>query len=192
MVKLTKLYTKTGDTGTTGLARQRRVKKTAMIIHAIGSLDELNAQLGFAMASLPTSQALITIHTMCQTIQHHLFNIGADLCTADDQKTSSTPCIDQQDITTLENHIDRLNTELTPLKSFILPGGHIAAGAFHVTRTVCRRCERDYWQWLDSQNDTTSINAIYLNRLSDWLFTCSRWINRHTNTSEPLWQPHSY
>ena len=192
MVKPTKLYTKTGDAGTTGLAGQARVKKTDLIIEVIGCLDELNAQLGFSMASLPAMTEFSAIRSMSTIIQHHLFNIGADLCTLDLSKKSVTPCIKVKDITALEESIDQLNHELKPLKSFILPGGHMAAAAFHVTRTVCRRCERYYWQWLATQAQQTSINVTYLNRLSDWLFISSRWINHQTQTEEPLWQPNHY
>ena len=143
------------------------------------------------MTSLPTMAELSSIRSMSTIIQHHLFNIGADLCTLDLSKKSVTPCIKLKDISTLEESIDQLNHELKPLKSFILPGGHMAAAAFHVTRTVCRRCERYYWQWLASQPQQTSINVTYLNRLSDWLFISSRWINHHTQTEEPLWQPNN-
>ena len=188
MVKLTKIYTKTGDTGTTGLAGKHRVNKRSEIIRLIGSLDELNANIGYSIALMTDQVNFHPVVTMCQSIQNHLFNIGADICSVD--KSASQPtAIRQRDIEILESGIDAMNKTLQPLKSFILPGGHPIAAHMHITRAVCRRCELDYWQWLETQAEQPDSNITYINRLSDWLFTCCRWLNDQTKVTEPLWQP---
>jgi cob(I)alamin adenosyltransferase len=179
-----KIYTKTGDKGQTALYGGERVDKDAARVMAYGTVDELNACLGLARAHLPDHK----IDQELAQIQNTLFDVGADLATPSDSpyRKKLTP-IDSEDIALLEGHIDRYDEDLMALKNFILPGGHEAAAALHLARAVARRAERE----VVSLGKQEAINAdviVYLNRLSDYLFTLTRIVNMKMGVSETKWQ----
>ena len=178
-----KIYTKTGDEGTTALYGGERVFKDALRVSAYGSIDEANASIGLARAHL--DQLPVDKHLM--QIQNALFDVGADLATRSDSKYRSniTP-IDEADVKHLENLIDDYDKDLQPLSNFILPGGHPAAATLHVARTVTRRAERDVIA-LAGQEEINAHVAVYLNRLSDLLFTLARVVNMNAGVSEVNW-----
>jgi cob(I)alamin adenosyltransferase len=185
MVYLSRIYTKTGDQGETGLGDGTRVAKDHPRVTAYGSVDELNALLGLLLASHPE---LPETHLL-QSIQNDLFDVGADLCVPQpaEEKPGERLRVKAEQGERLEKAIDRLNEQLQPLKSFILPGGEPAAAWCHVARTVCRRAERD----VVTLSRTERINPqaiIYLNRLSDLLFVMARVLNG-TGEGDVLWQP---
>lgn len=183
MVKLTRIYTKTGDDGTTGLGNGRRVSKTDARVAAYGTVDEANAAIGVAIVQaraagdalpFPEIAALLTV------IQNDLFDVGADLCCPIDpnDRAASRLRIAASQTAALEAAIDRFNERLAPLDSFVLPGGSPFAAALHLARTVVRRAERDCVQLLQAEADRTNIQTVhYLNRLSDLLFVLARVAN---------------
>lgn len=188
MVRITKVYTKTGDNGQTGLAGNIRLSKTSPRIVAIGDIDELNAFIGLVISNFPKQKKLLPLRNKLSHIQNELFNLGAQLAILPAKRRSNTPRIDNSDVQRLEKEIDMMNTTLHYLNSFILPGGHPTAALLHVTRTVCRRAERSLILLNNKQKlDHTMIP--YLNRLSDWLFVASRYVNKHTKQKEVLWLP---
>ena len=178
--RLSKIVTKTGDTGTTGLGDGKRIKKNDARIEAIGSIDELNSSLGLLISHLPDSLDKRIKETLSQ-IQHDLFDLGGELC------LSNTALINLGQITELETVLTALNDQLPPLKDFILPGGNTAASVCHLVRSICRRAERR----LVSLNEHESLNSsslIYINRLSDLLFVIARLLARHNGDKEVLWE----
>ncbi len=181
-----KIYTRTGDDGTTGLFGGSRVDKDAVRIAAYGTVDELNSFVGLALSGLDDDR-FEEATTMLTTIQHDLFVAGADLATPQSAKPS-VPRIDQGQIDKLETFIDRLEEDLEPLKTFILPGGVPAAARIHVARTVCRRSERLCITLARSEPINTLV-PVYLNRLSDLFFVMARWINRKSQISDIPWIP---
>jgi cob(I)alamin adenosyltransferase len=181
MVKLNKIYTKTGDDGTTGLVSADRVSKTHPRIEAIGTVDELNAALGLALSHLNDKAAAADLGR----IQNDLFDLGADLATPEEMDGALRIVATQTEW--LEAAIDRLNEDLPPLTSFILPAGSSAASALHLARAIARRAERDIWRLAESEKASPEVTR-YLNRLSDYLFVLARKIARDTDT-EVLWQP---
>lgn len=190
MVKLNKIYTRTGDDGTTGLGDGSRVQKSDLRVHAYGTVDETNAAVGLARLHT-TSEALKTIDQMLARIQNDLFDLGADLCTPDTgKKLDYEPLrIVPDQVVRLETEIDHLNNGLEPLKSFILPGGHPAAAHLHLARTISRRAERLMSDTARQQGETISPAAMqYINRLSDFFFVASRWVN-HQSSGDILWVP---
>ena len=189
MVVLNKIYTRTGDDGTTALGSGRRVPKHNTRIWAFGTVDETNAVIGVARLELENSDA--AIDQMLERIQNDLFDLGADLCVPEapqgDEKTSLR--IIPSQVERLESEIDDLNSEMEPLRSFILPGGTRAAAAMHVARTVCRRAERLMAELASTENETVGEAALhYINRLSDFLFVASRYVN-DKGKSDRLWTP---
>ncbi len=181
-----KIYTRTGDKGLTGLFGGDRVSKDHLRIEAYGTVDETNSVLGMARGALPDADHG-EIELMLHRIQSELFVLGADLATPQNAKVE-VPRISQAHVTALEENIDLLENDLTPLKHFILPGGSQAASMIHLARTVCRRAERRTVSL--QQHDTLNLHAaIYLNRLSDLLFVMSRWLNNKAGTSEEAWKP---
>ncbi|MCS6862321.1 MAG: cob(I)yrinic acid a,c-diamide adenosyltransferase [Abditibacteriales bacterium] len=185
-----KIYTKTGDTGETGLFGGRRVSKGSLRVEAYGAVDELNAHLGWA-ATLLTSP-LVDAHgsNLLRQIQSDLFVLGADLATPLKTKSNvaartqrMTPAQTQQ----LEAWIDRWEAEMPPLRHFILPGGTPAAAALHVCRAVCRRAERCVVRLAEFEPVNPEA-IVYLNRLSDLLFVLARWVNTCEGGEEVLWQ----
>src|SRR5690606_26074756 len=184
----TKIYTRTGDAGTTGLGTAGRVRKDAMSISAYGTVDENNALIG--VARLHTADQP-DIDAKLGRVKSDPFDFGADLCVPDrGQKPKFEPLrVSDAQVARLEAEIDEMNAELNPLKSFILPGGSAAAAALHVARTVCRRAERDMVTLAALPDEPVSEAAMkYINRLSDFLFVISRYVNDR-GRSDVLWVP---
>ncbi len=180
-----KIYTKTGDKGDTGLFGGGRVPKNHPRVDAYGDVDELNATIGFAMAVQP----MVRIDDVLAPIQHDLFAIGALLATPDREKMQrhlEKANVDDARIASLERAIDACDEELEPLKAFIMPGGTAKAAALHVARTVCRRAERKV-VGLAGDEEIPAVVVIYLNRLSDLLFTLARVANKRSGGGEVQW-----
>jgi cob(I)alamin adenosyltransferase len=189
MVVLNKIYTRTGDDGTTALGSGKRVPKHDPRIWAFGTVDETNAAIG--MARLELGQGDAQIDDMLGRIQNDLFDLGADLCVPEDSEESKDGSLRmvQSQVDRLETEIDELNGELEPLRSFILPGGTRAAAALHVARTVCRRAERLMAELSAIEDETVGKEALlYINRLSDFLFVAGRYVNDKGN-ADILWTP---
>jgi cob(I)alamin adenosyltransferase len=188
MVKLNKIYTRTGDDGTTGLGSGERRKKYDLRIAAYGTLDETNAAVGIARlhtaGDAPLDAALARI-------QNDLFDVGADLTTPGKGRgpDGARLTVTAAQVGWLESEIDRLNAALAPLKSFVLPGGSAAAAYLHLARTVCRRAERLIAELKDKPGESVGDEVLqYVNRLSDFLFVASRHANRD-GEGDVLWQP---
>ncbi len=183
MPRLTKIYTKTGDDGTTALGTKQRVPKDHPRVRAYGAVDELNSFIGMALAQglcEKLSQAL-------PPIQNQLFHLGSDLSfPPDEAEEFKVPRIQQRHVDALETLIDEMNSELGPLENFILPGGSLGAATLQVARTVCRRAERRLVT-LQRQDEVRSESVTYLNRLSDALFVMARYENLQRGIREPLW-----
>jgi cob(I)alamin adenosyltransferase len=175
--RLSKIYTRTGDSGTTGLGDGTRVPKDDLRVEAYGTVDELNSFIGVLLAE-PVPDA---IRAVLDDVQHHLFDLGSELC------MPGYEAITADHVGGLEEALDGFNAELPPLKEFILPGGGRAAAACHVARTVCRRAERRVHA-LSQRDDINPIGLKYLNRLSDLLFVIARVLARHENGTEVLWR----
>ena len=189
MVKLNKIYTRTGDKGTTGLGTGERVAKNHLRIEAYGTVDETNACVGLAREHTRTT--FPDVDAMLFRIQNDLFDLGADLCVPDrGEKLAYEPLrIVQAQVDRLEAEIDAMNTELTPLNSFVLPGGNGASAALHLARTVGRRAERLMVQLAAMDGEPVSPAALkYVNRLSDHLFVASRFVN-DKGRADVLWVP---
>jgi cob(I)alamin adenosyltransferase len=187
MVKLNKIYTRTGDDGTTGLVTGPRRRKDDLRIECYGTVDEANAAVGMARVAMPAGRA--DIDAMLSRIQNDLFDLGADLATPDTgEKPAWEPLrIVQAQVDRLEHDIDALNADIPPLKSFVLPAGSPAAAALHLARTVSRRAER-LMVTLAAQ-ETVSAEALkYVNRLSDFLFVAARAVNDN-GAADVLWVP---
>lgn len=188
MVKLNKIYTRTGDDGTTALVSGPRRRKDDRRVDAYGDIDETNALVG--QARLHTA-AIPQLDAMLMRIQNDLFDLGADLATPDDgKKPEYEPLrIVQSQVDRLEAEIDLLNKDLEPLRSFVLPGGSAAAATLHVARTVSRRAERKAVKLAACEGEIVSREAIaYINRLSDFLFVAARWANEK-GMADVLWVP---
>jgi cob(I)alamin adenosyltransferase len=175
--RLSKIYTRTGDTGTTGLGDGSRVAKDSARIRAIGTVDELNSCVGLLLAE-PLDQDL---HALMTDVQHDLFDLGGEL------SIPGYTCVREEHIARLEARLDHYNASLEPLKEFILPGGCRAAAVCHLARTVCRRAEREVVT-LASGEPLSPYCQQYLNRLSDLLFVVSRVINQRAGRTDVLWQ----
>lgn len=189
MVVLNRIYTKTGDTGTTALGNGERVPKTSPRIAAYGTVDETNATIGMVRVHLGSASP--EVDAMLVAIQNDLFDLGADLCVPDrGEKLEYEPLrMTAAQVARLEADIDRMNESLSPLRSFVLPGGHPAAVALHVSRTVSRRAERKMVELAALPNEPVSDAALqYINRLSDFLFVASRFVN-DKGKGDVLWVP---
>jgi cob(I)alamin adenosyltransferase len=184
MPRLTRIYTRKGDDGTTGLGGGQRVPKDAARVAAYGTVDELNAALGVAVA-----HGLVPrLAEVLPTIQNELFHLGSDLCFLEaDKATFKLPQIETRHVSALERVIDELNDVVGPLENFILPGGAPGAAHLHVARTVCRRAERDAIA-LAREEPVGPFVIAYLNRLSDALFVMARYENRMRGVAEPVWE----
>jgi cob(I)alamin adenosyltransferase len=184
-----KIYTKTGDDGTTGLFGGGRVRKSDARIECYGTVDELNAALGLArVAADGTGRAGPAIGEAVSRAQHELFVIGSHLATPEDSpSTRSLPHLDESMIARLEMEIDAAESELAPLRAFILPGGCELAARLHVARTVCRRAERVLVDFAMDRPVSATI-VTYLNRLSDWLFVMARLANHRAGMTDILWE----
>lgn len=189
MVVLNKIYTRTGDKGTTALGSGERVRKDDARIDAYGTVDETNALIGVVRLDLGSD--LEMVDEMLGRIQNDLFDLGADLCvpqTEDEEEGKSLRIVAAQ-VERLEGEIDQLNSDLEPLRSFVLPGGTRAAASLHVARTVCRRAERLMVTLSGMEGETVSDAALkYVNRLSDFLFVASRTVN-DKGKGDVLWVP---
>ena len=177
--RLSKIYTRTGDDGTTGLANGERIAKSDARVATFGDVDETNSALGLLLteADLPAA-----VRASLTRIQHELFEIGAELSLPDYRQITS------RHVQALERDLDELNADLPPLKEFVLPGGTRAAATCHMARTICRRAERSAW----TANALRALNPEllrYLNRLSDLLFVMARCLARQDGGQETLWQP---
>ncbi|HUO82349.1 MAG TPA: cob(I)yrinic acid a,c-diamide adenosyltransferase [Gammaproteobacteria bacterium] len=176
--RLSKIYTRTGDDGTTGLGNGARVAKDDVRVEAFGSVDETNSALGMVLAAPDLPAAIADCLT---EVQHDLFDLGGELC------LPGWRAIDDGFVTRLESALDTFNADLPPLKEFILPGGGPAASACHLARTICRRAERRLCT-LGRGTDFNPAAARYLNRLSDLLFVIARVLARHERGREVLWK----
>jgi len=177
MARLTRLYTRSGDTGRTGLADGSRVDKASHRVDALGDLDELNAAIGLVITHCgrnPVDEWLLGL-------QHRLFDLGAELA------SPGSEVILDEEVESIEQRIDALNEGLPPLREFLLPGGNLAAAHAHLARTICRRAERTLWR-LARHEVVNPASLRYLNRLSDLLFVLARVLARQESTEEPTWK----
>jgi cob(I)alamin adenosyltransferase len=187
MVVLSKIYTRTGDDGTTALGSGRRVAKYDLRVECYGTLDETNAAIGLARLHTRSDQAL---DAMLARIQNDLFDLGAELCYPDESKDArGRLSVSDAQVERLEGEIDALNRELQPLRSFVLPGGTQAASFLHLARTISRRAERLMVALAARPNEPVGGSALrYINRLSDFLFVAARYAN-DKGKSDVLWVP---
>ena len=183
MPRITKVYTRTGDDGTTGLGGGQRVPKESLRIEAYGTVDELNSVLGVVLSAGVNED----IAGRLGAIQNELFHLGSDLCILEEDKARMpVPRIEERHVVALEECMDRLSEELPPLENFILPGGSAGAAHLHVARTVCRRAERLVVA-LSRQEPVGPFTVRYLNRLSDALFVMARHENKRRGAPDVLW-----
>jgi len=188
MVRITKVYTKTGDKGMTTLAGGQQVSKTSRRIESYGEIDELNAALGLVAEAVREKQELSEMRKQVIRIQNELFDLGAQLAVLKENRRTDTPVISQSDIKRLENEIDVLNEELPILNSFILPGGGEISARMHMARTICRRAERNTIR-LSEEESLDGTEIPYLNRLSDWLFVAGRYMSKKNGVEDTEWRP---
>jgi cob(I)alamin adenosyltransferase len=177
--RLSRIYTRTGDDGTTGLSNGKRTDKDSPRVEAMGTIDELNCAIGLVLSEhLPG-----TVHDNLVRIQHRLFDLGAEL------SMPGRALIDDEDVRKIESLIDLFNAKLPALKEFILPGGGRSSATCHLARAVCRRAERRLIA-LRHDNNVNNLSVIYLNRLSDLLFVIARILSRDTGQAEVMWDHH--
>lgn len=184
---INRIYTRTGDTGETGLVGGQRVAKDAQRIEVYGTVDELNAFVGLVRISARETK-LDQLEQILERVQHELFNLGSVLATLPEDIHPNQPRVNQETIDQLEREIDQFNRDLKPLRSFVLPGGSRICAELHVCRTVCRRAERELVT-LSHAEEIPREALLYLNRLSDAFFVWSRWVNLALGVEEALWQP---
>jgi cob(I)alamin adenosyltransferase len=181
-----KIYTKTGDKGHTSLIGGTKVEKSHIRIETYGTVDELNAHIGFCHDQITDAQ---TRHILIE-IQDRLFTIGSSLaCDPDKEPKMKIPDLKETDIQMLENEIDRMTDQLPPMTAFILPGGHTTVSALHIARCVCRRAERCCVRMQQEELEVVPLIIIYLNRLSDYLFVLSRYMGHLLQVEEIKWKP---
>jgi cob(I)alamin adenosyltransferase len=185
MPSLDRIYTKTGDEGMTGLGGGQRVAKDSRRVATYGTVDELNSQIGVALATGLCDR----LTTELGSVQNELFDLGSDLCwPSDDPRRSRIPTVELRHVEKLERLIDEFNDVVGPLTNFLLPGGAPGAAHLHVARTICRRAEREAVGL--SRDEAVGDQVLpYLNRLSDALFVMARYENHERGVPEPLWQP---
>ena len=185
MVNLTRIYTKTGDDGTTSLGDMSRTSKNDPRLEAFATVDEANSYIGVAMLHVEDH----SIRTLLEHIQNDMFDVGADLCTPVVDEPKTTPLrVTQEQINFLEFEIDSYNAQLKSLRSFVLPGGTPSSAHLHVARTIVRRAERQTWHAIHQfSTGVNMLTAQYLNRLSDLLFVLARYENREVG--DVLWLP---
>lgn len=181
-----KIYTKTGDKGITSLIGGTKVLKSHRRIEAYGTTDELNSFIGLCLDYLKAN----SVQNVLPEIQDRLFTIGSALaCDPDKETKLKIPDLKAEDITLLEHEIDKMNEVLPPMKSFILPGGHVAVSALHIARCVCRRAERCCVRLQKKKEEVEPLIIQYLNRLSDYLFVLSRFTANKLGAEEIPWKP---
>jgi cob(I)alamin adenosyltransferase len=186
MVVLNRIYTRTGDDGTTALGSGERRKKYDLRVDAYGTLDEVNAVLGLVRLHTAGDAAL---DATLGRIQNDLFDVEADLCLSEKGPGGARLTVTEVQVGWLESEIDKLNAGLAPLRSFILPGGSAASAYLHLARTVCRRAERIMVALMDQPDETVSAPSLkYVNRLSDYLFVAGRYAN-DKGAADVLWKP---
>jgi len=182
-MRITRVYTRKGDDGTTGLGGGQRVTKDSLRVRAYGTVDELSSHLGLALAHGLGAR----LTALMPVIQNELFHLGSDLCFVEEDKAKyPIPQIEDRHIEQLETWINELNASVGPLQNFILPGGCLGAAQLHVARTVCRRAEREVIS-LAQIEDIGPLVIPYLNRLSDLLFVMARYENKERDVSESQW-----
>ncbi|MBI5849606.1 MAG: cob(I)yrinic acid a,c-diamide adenosyltransferase [Planctomycetes bacterium] len=196
-MRITRVYTRTGDKGTTRLVGGHEVRKDDLRIEAYGTVDELNAVLGlvraFGKTAAPSAVAIDAVRAresldgVLRVVQNDLFDVGADLATRPADRWAGMHQVGPSDVTRLEEWCDRFNAELEPLKDFVLPGGGAVGAFLHQARTVCRRAERRVVSLCAAEPETGEGCVVYLNRLSDLLFVLARWIAKASGESETLW-----
>ena len=193
MPKLTRIYTRTGDQGMTGLVGGQRVKKNALRIEGYGTIDETSSAIGLARSAmrplLETTPRAARLDAWLAWTQDALFNLGSDLATLAKDRWEGMPLITQSDVDALERAIDEAQRDLAPLDNFIHPGGSMPGAFLHLARTISRRAERLLVTLRDEDGDISAEALRYVNRLSDALFVWSRWINAALNEPEYLWNP---
>jgi cob(I)alamin adenosyltransferase len=181
-----KIYTKTGDKGTTSLSGGTKVPKSHLRIEAYGTVDELNSYIGLCKDLLTDKQS----KTILQEIQDRLFTIGSSLaCDPEKEPKMKIPDLKEDDITLLEKQIDGMSETIPPMKSFILPGGHPSVSHLHIARCICRRAERCCVRLEFEKEEIESIIIKYLNRLSDHLFVLARYTSHQLKAEEIPWKP---
>jgi cob(I)alamin adenosyltransferase len=193
-MRIDRVYTRGGDQGQTSLIGGERVSKASARLDGYGTVDELNATLGLVGEALGASAAGPHLLPIVRRVQSELFNLGAELATADAETRAKLPRIEPRHIAALERDIDAVNDDLVPLRSFVLPGGGWASAYFHLARTVCRRCERIVVALAEAETATEQAGDLavqYLNRLSDALFVWGRWCALKDGKDEPLWDSRS-
>ena len=193
-MRISKVYTRTGDAGKTRLAGGHEVWKDSVRVEAYGTVDELNSMLGLARVSNEqtgsNAEASEFIENILKWIQNKLFDLGGILATAPGESFPNMPTVSSEDVAHLEHVIDECQNDLKPLKEFILPGGGQTAALFHVARTICRRAERVCVTL--SKEEAVSLELVkFLNRLSDTLFVLARWVTKMQGEAEFLWERES-
>ena len=186
-MRIDRVYTKGGDKGETSLIGGDRVSKADPRLECFGTVDEVNATLGLVRIALASSAAGAHLLPILGRVQNELFNLGAELAAPDPARRETLPRIEARHVEGLERDIDAVNDELPPLTSFVLPGGGAASAAFHLARTVCRRCERLVVALGQAEDIGGELPVMYLNRLSDALFVWGRWCALKDGQPEPLW-----
>ena len=189
-----KIYTKTGDTGETSLFSGQRVPKNDPFIEALGSVDECNSAIGIALSFMGNEPSLKQTRHQLEIIQHTLFDLGASLATPRTRAVGSKiekTRFDDEGIHLLEKWIDQMEETLPELHTFILPGGHSAGAFLHLARSICRRAERNITP-ISKNADVSKNVTVYLNRLSDYLFVASRYVNHLCKQPETLWIMHMH
>jgi cob(I)alamin adenosyltransferase len=193
-IALNRIYTRTGDTGSTRLVGGQKVPKDDLRIECYGTVDELNSFLGAVRVSLeaftPAAIPLAKLAVIIKRVQHELFNLGSILATQPQDVHPKQPRVTEVEVQQLETEIDQANEDLAPLKSFVLPGGSRLDAELHICRTVCRRAER-LLVALSRDSSVPPETIQYLNRLSDALFVWSRWVNHVMGAPETLWEPNA-
>lgn len=181
-----KIYTKTGDKGKTSLIGGTKVLKSHTRIESYGTMDELNSHIGLCRDLISITE----IRDVLKEIQDRLFTIGSALACGPEKETKlKIPDLKESDVTFLEDEMDRMDLELEPLQYFIMPGGHPTVSHLHIARCVCRRAERLVVDLLMSDDDHDSLVVKYINRLSDYLFTLSRYMAKELKAEEIAWRP---
>jgi cob(I)alamin adenosyltransferase len=189
-MRISRVYTRVGDRGTTRLVGGQEVSKDDLRIEAYGTVDELNAVMGMFRVRTRSAggSACEEIDQRLELIQHDLFNLGGDLATPAESRWEGMYRVGDADVKRLEDWIDEWNSQLPPLKEFILPGGGEVGAVAHLGRTVCRRAERRVLSLVRDKSDVGEGGLRYLNRLSDWLFVAGRWVARAHGEPEVFWK----
>jgi len=192
MAKYTRIYTRTGDSGSTGLVGGQRVAKNLPRIETYGTVDELSSAIGVARSALRPlrdNPRAGRLDAWLAWTQDELFNLGSELATLPKDRWEGMPLVDGEDSAALERAIDEAQHDLVPLDTFILPGGSLPGAYLHLARTICRRAERHLVTLREKEQGISEDGLRYLNRLSDALFVWSRWINESLGEPEYLWNP---